>query len=214
VLDLPGHPIIDKQAIVGGCVRLPLRVDEKRLLAEVTALPTALWGTTAGRVGVHSAAEALFLRGFAPAEGKNPIEDRPALERLPYIRSFVEEMIPAQPLRALLARLPAGAKIPPHVDQPPYFSKSLRIHVPVETNDEVLMFAQGKPYYMRPGEVWALNNSGPHAVWNRNPMLSRTHLICDFLPSAELIDLIQRGDRDLDGILPEAGDGMVRSAAG
>jgi len=180
VLDLPGHPVIDKQAIVGRCVRLPLRVDEGQLLAEVASLPPELWGTTAGRIGVHSAAEALFLRGYAPAEGEHPIEDRPALERLPYVRSILEEKIPAQPLRALLARLPAGAKIPPHVDQPPYFSKSLRIHLPVETNDEVLMFAQGKPYHMRPGEVWALNNSAQHAVWNRHATLSRTHLICDF----------------------------------
>ncbi len=215
MLDLPGHPVIDKQAIVGTCVRLPLRVDADRLRAEVASLPGELWGTTAGRVGVHSAAEALFLRGYAPAEGEKPIEDRPALNSLPYVRSILEQRIPATPLRALLARLPAETSIPPHVDLPPYFSKSLRIHVPVETNDQVWMFAQGKAYQMMPGEIWALNNSGQHAVWNRHPYLSRTHLIADFLPTPELLGLIEQGDRHPSDAMPGAGEAAGRrSTAG
>lgn len=129
--DLVGYPLLDKASLVGGCVRLRLRTDPERLQAEVAALPTELWGTRGGRGGVHSAAEALFLRGYAPPEGDKPFDDRPPLELLPYIRSILKEVIPAQPLRALLARLPAGAAIRPHVDRPPYFSKSIMIHVPI-----------------------------------------------------------------------------------
>ena len=50
---------------------------------------------------------------------------------------------------------------------------------------------------MRPGEAWALNNSAAHAVWNAHPERSRTHLICDFLPSPALLELLARGERDL-----------------
>ena len=214
--DLSELPVIDKHSLVGGCVRLPLRIDPVRLAGEVADLPVTVWGTTGGRVGVHSAAEALFLRGYAPAEGDKPIDDRPTLDQLPYIRSILHEVIPAPPLRALLARLPAGATIPVHIDRAPYFSKSIRIHVAIETNDQVWMYCAGRAYQMRPGEIWALNNTAQHGVWNRHPSLSRTHLICDFIPTPALIDLLAGGDRDLgrpmfDG---EASAGSIQSASG
>ena len=86
MLDLPGQPLIDKHRLVGGCLRLPVQVDAQRLLQEVTALSSSWWGTSAGRIGLQNAAEAVFLRGYAPAEGDRPIEDRPALDELPYVR--------------------------------------------------------------------------------------------------------------------------------
>lgn len=211
VLDLPGYDILDKQALVGGCVRLPLRVDAGRLQSEVAALPPSMWGTTGGRVGVHRAAEALFLRGHAPAQGNLPIEDRPPLEHLPYVRQVIAGLIGAHPLRCLLARLPAEAVIAPHIDRAPYFSKSLRVHFPVESHDRAWMLCAGLGYLMQPGEIWVLNNSVEHAVWNAHPTLSRTHMICDFLPDAVLLDLLARGERSLGRPMPEV-DAHVRAA--
>jgi hypothetical protein len=206
MLDLPGQPVLDKGAIIGGCIRLPISLDSDGLRAEVNALPTSLWGTTSGRVGVHRAADAVFLRGFAPAEGLRPIEDRPPLAMLPYLRSIIDSLIPAQPQRCLLARLPGGATIAPHVDRAPYFSKTIRIHVPVESHDRVWMLCSDLVYVMKPGEIWALNNSTTHAVWNADPSVARTHLICDFLPSPELFDLLARGERELGQQVPEVQD--------
>lgn len=203
MLDLPGQPLLDKHALVGGCVRLPLQVDAARLQAEVAALPSSLWGGTGGRVGVHSAAEALFLRGYAPAQGPMPIEDRPVLDLLPYARYVIKELINAPPMRCLLARLPAEAVIAPHVDRAPYFSKTLRIHVPVETHELSWMVCAGEGYVMRAGEVWVLNNSALHSVWNQHSTLSRTHMICDFLASPALLGLLDRGERSLGRFMPE-----------
>jgi hypothetical protein len=197
MLDIEGAIVLDKSRLIGGCSRLKLVVDSERLQREVALLPDTVWGSTAGRVGVHQSAEALFLRGFAPAEGDKPVEDRPPLDRLPYARSIIEQLIPAPRLRCLLARLPAGATINRHVDLPPYFSKSLRLHVPIETNPQVYMVVSGLSYRMQPGEVWALNNSAPHAVWNAHPSASRTHMICDFLPSAALLAMLNDGERHL-----------------
>jgi hypothetical protein len=197
MLDLPGHPVLDKDALVGACVRLPLSVDAARLADEVRRLPAGQWGTAGGRRGVHLAAEAVFLRGYAPAEGDKPIEDRPALQDLPYARWIIEELIPAQPLRCLLARLPGSASVAPHVDRAPYFAKSLRVHVPVESHERAWMMCAGFTYVMKTGEVWALNNSTVHAVWNADPARSRTHLICDFLPSPDLYALLEKGERAL-----------------
>jgi hypothetical protein len=192
-------------------VRLPLKVDAARLRDEVAALPPSVWGTTGGRVGVHSAAEALFLRGYAPAQGDQPIEDRAALDLLPYARHIIQELIGAPPMRCLLARLPGDTVIAPHIDRAPYFSKTLRIHVPVETNEQSWMLCAGEGYLMRADEVWALNNCAVHAVWNEHPTRSRTHMICDFLASPALLELLERGERTLGRSMPEV-ERHVRAA--
>lgn len=209
MLDIPGAPILDKASLIGGCVRLPISIDANRLRDEVERLPPSVWGHTGGRVGPHGVAEALFLRGFAPAEGDLPIEDRPELALLPYVREIMAALL-AAPLRCLLARLPAMATIRPHRDLPPYFSKTLRLHIPIVTHGEVYMVASGLCYRMAPGEVWALNNSATHAVWNAHPTTARTHLICDFLGHAGLLDLIARGNRDLGERIPKVTDHMMK----
>lgn len=197
MLDLPGQPVIDKSALVGGCLRLPLQLDAQRLAAEVAALPGSVWGTAGGRVGVHQAAEALFLRGYAPAQGALPIDDRESITLLPYAAEIIRKLIPAPAQRCLIARLPGGASIAPHIDRAPYFSKTLRLHFPIESHDQVWMVAGPLCYSMQPGEIWALNNSALHAVWNADPQRSRTHMICDFLPTPALLQLLASGERDL-----------------
>ncbi|MEJ1960213.1 MAG: aspartyl/asparaginyl beta-hydroxylase domain-containing protein [Gammaproteobacteria bacterium] len=211
MLDLPDHPFLDKHVLVGGCVRLPLALDAERFKAEVTALPVSVWGSTGGRVGVHMAAEAIFLRGHAPAQGNLPIEDRAELALLPYPRSIIQDLIGARPMRCLLARMPPDSVIAPHIDRAPYFSKTLRLHFPVESHDQAWMLCAGLGYLMRPGEVWVLNNTAEHAVWNAHLSLPRTHMICDFLPDAGLLDLLARGDRGLGKPMPEV-EARVRSA--
>lgn len=213
MLDLPGQPVIDKTALVGGCLRLPLRVDAQRLAAEIAALPASLWGTRGGRVGVHRDAEALFLRGYAPAQGALPIEDREPLALLPYAREIIERSIPAPPQRCLIARLPGGASIAPHIDRAPYFAKTLRLHFPVESHDQAWMMAGPLCYLMKPGEVWVLNNSSPHAVWNADPERSRAHMICDFLPTAALLQLLALGDRTLGRQIESVERHFAQSAA-
>lgn len=203
MLDIPGSPCLDKQALIGGCARLPLSFDAARLRDEIARLPASVWGTTAGRVGVHLAAEALFLRGYAPAQGEKPIENREVLESLPYARLLIEQSIPATPMRCLLARLPPGTTVPVHIDSgAPYFAKTLRLHFPVESHDRAWMFCADATYLMQPGEIWALNNSTVHGVWNAHETASRTHMICDFLPSPALLELLRQAERTLGRRLP------------
>jgi hypothetical protein len=209
MLDLPGHPTLDKRGLIGACSRLPLRLDATQLQAEVAALPEASWAGTGGRVGVHRAAQAIFLRGYAPAEGEKPIEDREPLAALPYVREIISSLIPAAAQRCLLARLPPGARITAHIDKAPYFSKTLRIHVPVVTQGQAFMYCAGLAYRMQPGEVWALNNSAMHGVWNAHATEARTHLICDFLSSPELLGLLARAERQL-GVADDELDRVMR----
>jgi hypothetical protein len=202
MLTLPGQPLLDKHALIGRCARLPLRIDAARLQREVARIPAEDWQSRGGRVGVHNVAQAIFLRGHAPAEGNLPIEDRDALEFVPYVREIITQLLPAPPLRSLLARLPAGAVIAAHRDQADYFSKTIRIHVPVQTHGAAWMYCEERCYRMAEGEVWALNNSGVHGVWNADPERTRTHLITDFLPAPGLLDLLARAERDLGSVEP------------
>lgn len=197
MLELQGQPLLNKSALIGACVRLAPQFDAARLAAEIDSLPPTAWGSTGGRVGVHRVAEALFLRGHAPAEGDLPIEDRPMLAMLPYVTDIIRRQIPAPPMRCLLARLPGGARVSTHIDRAPYFAQTIRLHIAVTSHELAFMYCAGQRYVMRPGELWALNNSAPHAVWNADPRRERTHLICDFLPAAQLRDLLAAGDRDL-----------------
>ncbi len=200
MLTLPDHPLLDKTTLIGACSRLPLQVDAGQLRDEIERLPAQLWGSRGGRVGVHNPAQAIFLRGYAPAQGPMPIEDREPLAQLPYARELITQLIPAQPMRCLLAMLPPGAVIAPHIDQADYFNKTIRIHVPIITHDDVWMYCAGQSFRMRTGEIWALNNCTLHAVWNASAELPRTHMICDFLPSAELRRLLADAERDLGAI--------------
>lgn len=197
MLALPDQPLLDKTALIGACARLPLRCDATRLQTEVGELPADLWASRGGRVGVHNVARAIFLRGHAPAQGNLPIEDREPLARVPYVREIITSLIPARAQRCLLALLPAGAMIAAHIDQADYFSKTIRIHVPVTTNENVWMYCADQCYRMAAGEIWALNNSTVHGVWNADAAASRVHLICDFLLSPELESLLRGAERDL-----------------
>lgn len=114
---------------------------------EIVALPAGHWGTRGIRVGVHSAAEAIFLRGYAPADGEAPIDDRVALERMPCIRALIHELTPAPPIRCLLARLNPVAMIAPHMDQADYFSHTVRIHVPILTDPAILIVCRGRLFH-------------------------------------------------------------------
>lgn len=204
MVDLAALPVLDKFALIGaGCARLPLRVDAGRISAEVDALPASLWGSRGGRGGVHDRAAAIWLRGHAPAERRDGIEEREPFAWLPTLRELVMSTIPAPPMRVLLARLPAGCSVPAHTDNGPYFARTVRLHVPIVTSPGVVMFSDGAVYRMQPGEVWALNNSAIHGVLNDDPAQARTHMIADFLPSDGLRELLRAADRGLGVAVPE-----------
>jgi hypothetical protein len=195
--DLSAYPKLDKQALIGSCLKLPVIYDTQRLIDEFHSIDGQLWGTRGGRVGVHVQAEAIFLRGHAPVEGALPIEDREVTASLPFTTQLIHQLLKAQPLRCLFAKLQPNGAVPIHIDNGEYFEKTIRIHFPIVTNPQATMIAGGKAFHMRVGEVWALNNNDTHGVLNQHEAQARTHLICDYLPNADLLSLLARGERNL-----------------
>lgn len=84
-------------------------------------------------------------------------------------------------LRAMMVRLPAGARIAKHRDSHPSFAAAHRIHVPLVTNPSVEFLVNGERVPPRVHFGFELNNNVLHQVVNRGQE-HRIHLIFDYLP--------------------------------
>lgn len=81
--------------------------------------------------------------------------------------------------RVMLARMAPGGVIHPHRDQNPAAKWPHKIHIPLQTNDEVTFFVDGTGYHLAEGEAIEVNNMGLHAVENRGTT-DRIHLIFEY----------------------------------
>jgi len=175
MLTLPGQPLLDKiapdrrfGAPPARCAAMPGAACAPR----VEAFAGVVVGHgAAGRVGrAQRGRRQFFLRGHAPAEGNLPIEDRETLEQLPYVR---ENHRHADSSRA--AALPglAPAATPAAGDHArisikPTISAKTIPHSRADHHARAHggCIAPDRSYRMTAGELWALNNSATHAVWN------------------------------------------------
>ncbi len=81
--------------------------------------------------------------------------------------------------RVMLARMPPGGIIHPHIDANPAAKWPHKIHVPVTTNPGVISFFGGSEHYFPAGEAVEVNNLGPHWVRNGGET-DRVHLIFEY----------------------------------
>ena len=81
--------------------------------------------------------------------------------------------------RVMLARMAPGGVIQPHADANPAAKWPHKIHVPLQTNDRVAFFIDGKRYHFSEGEAAEVNNMATHAVENRGDT-DRIHLIFEY----------------------------------
>lgn len=88
-------------------------------------------------------------------------------------------------IRAMAAKLLAGAVIKPHYDSHPSFHGSHRIHVPVTTSPRVRFNIDGRPYHFEVGKAYELNNQLMHSVMNKGSG-DRITFIFDYVPPSLL----------------------------
>lgn len=81
--------------------------------------------------------------------------------------------------RVMLARMAPGGIIHPHKDASPSAKWPHKIHVPLQTNEDVTFFIDDKPYHLAEGEAVEVNNMAKHAVENRG-QADRIHLIFEY----------------------------------
>lgn len=84
-------------------------------------------------------------------------------------------------IRAMAAKLLPGEVITPHRDTHPSFHHGHRIHIPIKTNPRVRFMIDGKPYKLKVGEAYEINNQKTHSVMNKGSE-ERINFIFDYVP--------------------------------
>lgn len=182
-------------------LRLPLDFDPARLKADLDGLTGIAWTSHFVTQNYEGDWSVIALR--APADARHPIRmivsepgctdfiDTPALAASPYFRQVLAAF--ACPLLAVrLMRLAPDSTIKEHHDNDLSFEQgTVRIHVPVATNDEVEFCLNGVRCVMPAGSAWYLRLSDPHSVANHGPT-DRVHMVIDAAVNGWIEGLLAR----------------------
>jgi hypothetical protein len=167
---------------------LPLTFDPVRLAADMAAISGSGWIAHFVTQNYDGDWSVIPLRG--PAGARHPVqmiysdptcpayEDTPMLASAPYLREVLDGF--ACPLQAVrLMRLSPGSTIKEHRDLDLAFEDgTVRLHIPVVTNDGVDFRLNGVRCPMAAGSAWYLRLSDPHSVANRGGS-ARVHMVID-----------------------------------
>ena len=174
-----------------GNFRLLGRVDASSILAKTQKLTEADWAANAWRqtrFDAHTDTQTIELIFDTDFRHEKPTP------RDMYYQLGIDTML--EPLidtinntytgdgyivRAILVRLKGQGVIPPHVDSGYSLMHCRRIHVPIQSTDEVEFTVGGEQRVMKEGELWEINNAREHSVVNKGNE-SRVHLIVDWVP--------------------------------
>ena len=169
-------------------LRLPFAFDRDLLVADLRRLQATPWIRHFVTQNYEGDWSAIPLRG--PAGARHPVqmiysdpaatafEDTPMLAVCRYFRSVLDSLCcPLQAVR--LMRLTPGSVIKEHTDHDLCFEQgSVRLHIPITTNDAVAFELNRRRVILEPGSCWYLRLSDPHSVANRGDA-DRVHLVID-----------------------------------
>ena len=175
-----------------GTLRELGQVDSGALIDAVLAMEDAHWKAQQYRqkaYSVHEHTESLvlvFCQGWPELSiTKEPAWDPLHEVAIPVMHDIIGRHYPpgGTIIRAMAAKLKAGAIISPHRDTHPSFVNSHRIHVPITTNTSVRFMINGRPHRFEVGQAYEINNQHNHSVMNRGRE-DRITFIFDYLPPA------------------------------
>ena len=194
-------------------LRLPLDFDPARLAADMAAIAGAGWISHFVRQNYEGDWSVIPLRAQAGAQHpvqmiySNPsataFEDTPFLAAAPYLRAVLTAFCcPLQAVR--LMRLTPGSVIKEHRDHDLRFADgTVRLHIPVVTNEAVDFRLNGTRCVMAAGSCWYLRLSDPHSVANRGRS-DRVHLVIDATVNDWVEGLFERAGAEPDRIAEKA----------
>jgi len=185
-------------------LRLPLAFDPAPLAADLAAFGEGEWVRHFVRSNYEGEWSVIPLRAAAGEThpirmiGTHPLAtsfvDTVYLDRAPALGALLAALdCPLKVVR--LMRLTPGSRILEHDDfDPDAETGTARLHLPVTTNDGVEFLLNRRPVPMRPGELWYLRLSDPHAVANCGET-DRVHLVIEARLNAWLLKLLEEGAR-------------------
>jgi Aspartyl/Asparaginyl beta-hydroxylase len=188
-------------------LRLPFTFAPDRLARDMQGLASSRWTRHFVKQNYEGDWSVIPLR--APAGARHPVkmiyadptchsfEDTPILQGCPYFREVL--MTFRCRLRAVrLMRLAAGSVIKEHSDPDLSFEDgTVRLHVPVATNDRVAFVLNGSRVVMETGSTWYLRLCDPHSVTNGG-LTDRIHLVIDAVVNEWVAAVFEQAMRKLE----------------
>ncbi len=106
---------------------------------------------------------------------------------LPVMQEIIQNHYPqgGEVMRAVAAKLGVGANIKAHADIHQSFHCAHRIHLPITTNSKVWFTIHGRPYQLKLGQAYEINNQKQHSVVNKGTE-DRITFIFDYIPPGPL----------------------------
>jgi hypothetical protein len=163
-----------------------IRIDSTRLLSDLSSMEESLW-TLQNRYksdithwdGISLYSVSGDIHDLRCAD-RLPVHKTPAGERCTYVCNELLPQFGAPWLRVVFYRLKAGTVLGEHRDigENRMTAGLVRIHVPIITDEKVLMYVGGKPYYFPVGTAWYFDATARHRVEN-NSHQDRIHLVID-----------------------------------
>jgi len=179
-------------------VRLPLTFDARALFDDVQALPPDAWEPHFNRQLYRNDWSGVALRsnggvGLYPnPHSAQAFVDTPWLARCPAVRTALAQFA-CRTTAVRFLRVGADSEIFEHRDDDlTAEGGEARLHVCVQTNEDVTFLLDGEPVAMEPGSCWYLDVSRPHRVINAGAT-ARVHLVVDCVLNAWLRELIAQG---------------------
>ncbi|SEL62594.1 Aspartyl/Asparaginyl beta-hydroxylase [Pseudoxanthomonas sp. GM95] len=168
--------------------QLPVQLDAEVLRAEVAALTPSAWLEQAD----GSALLRLVSKHGDPAleAASGTMQATPWLHALPYVQEVLAAL-GATWGRVWLLRVPAGVQPAARVESAYYHRERMRLHIPVETADDVVMDLDGDAVQMLAGSAWVIDTWRPHRLIGSTEATC-IHLLADTVGGAHLWDLLVR----------------------
>jgi hypothetical protein len=170
---------------MNGFLKLPLHFDPHELLKDLRTCESMDWPChfhTEDYSGLWSGLALRSASGKADDIYSHPgsaaYADTPLLGLCPYIASILG-VFECEMESARLLRLAPGAHIKEHRDvHTGYQFDVFRVHIPIQTSEQVRFLVGGQALEMREGECWYADFSRPHSVENCGAT-ARVNLVLD-----------------------------------
>ena len=167
--------------------RLPIQVDNARLLGEVNAIDSDQWIDHPDGFTGNSALSLISVDGKDNHGVSGQMMACPRTKKMPYLMQVIAALETTIG-RTRLMRLDAGHSVPEHCDINLYWRKRMRVHIPIITNSSVIFESGGQAQHMATGEAWVMDTWHKHSVVNHGG--ERIHLVIDTLGSPNFWALI------------------------
>ena len=166
-------------------------VDATKLREAILGQDDVAWDEDAQRqddYDVHSQTKSIIMLFASQTWPQVTVTREKGWDRIadvanPIMAEIIERFYPpgGTVIRAVAAKLLAGASITPHIDSLPSFAYGHRIHIPITTNKLVRFMIDGRPYKFEIGHVYEINNLKTHSVANAGKE-DRITFIFDYVP--------------------------------